>query len=142
MSELFNTAHSEVQIYQLISNIYKIVFNFKIALKSARDVVVSRLTTVSNSKLIFENFSNFIYQICFEILIYCDSTNRTILISIELAHFLFVSVLHIHFSQLLSVVSFSYSFSLSSTITFIGVTISSILHLQRFDIRSSFCLFL
>ena len=97
VSELFNAVHSKVQIYQLISKIYKIIFNFKIVLKSAKDVVVSRFTTVFDLRLIFQNFLNLIHQICFEILIYCDSMNRTILINIELAHFFLVSVLRVHF---------------------------------------------
>ena len=54
-------------------------------------------------------------------------TNKAISISIELAHLLFMSVLCIYFSQLSSVVSSSHLFSLSSTITFIDVTIFFIL---------------
>ena len=96
-------------------------------MKSAKDVVVSRFTAVFNSRLTFQNFSNLIYQICFEILIYCDSTKRTISISIELAHFLFVSVLRAHFSQLSSIALFSYSTFLSSIIIFVDVTSSFIL---------------
>ena len=92
MNELLNAAHSEIQTYQLISKIYKIIFNFKIVLKSVRDVVASRLTIVFNLKLVFQNFSNSIHQICFEILIFCDLMNRIILISIEFTHLLFMSV--------------------------------------------------
>ena len=50
MSELFNAAHSEVQTHQFILKIYKIVSNFKIVRKLTRDVVVSRLTTVFDSR--------------------------------------------------------------------------------------------
>ena len=53
VNELFNAAHSEVQTYQLISKTCKIVFNFKIVRKSAKDVAASRFTTVFDSKLIF-----------------------------------------------------------------------------------------
>ena len=82
-----------------------------------------RFTAFFNSRLIFKSFSNLVHQICFEVLIYCDSTNKTISISIELAHLLLVFVLHVHFFQLLSIASFFHLFSLSSTITFIDVTI-------------------
>ena len=78
VKELFNIAYSKVQIYQLTSKIGKIVFNFKIVLKSARDVAVLRLTTVFDSRLTFQNFLNFVHQIRFEILIYCDSANSNI----------------------------------------------------------------
>ena len=124
VNELFNAAHSEVQTHPFISKIYKIIFNFKIVLKSARNVVASKFTKVFDSRLIFQNFLNFIHQVCFEILIYCDLTNKMILISIELAHLLFMSVLRVHFSQMLSVVLFSHSFSSSSIIMFIDVIIS------------------
>ena len=107
--------------------IYKVVFNFKIALKSVRNVVTSRFIAVFNSKSIFRNFLNFLYQICFEILIYCDSTNKVISVSIELAHLLLVFILHAHFSQLSLIASFSHLFSLTSTIMFIEVTIFFIL---------------
>ena len=127
MNELFNAAYSEVQIHQFISKTYKIVFNFKIVLKSARDIVVLKFTTVFNSKLIFQEFSNLIHQICFEILIYCDSANRTISVSIELAHFLLVFVLRAHFSQLLLIASSFHLFSSSSIVTCIDVTIFFIL---------------
>ena len=53
MNELFNAAHLKVQIHQFISKTCKIVFNFKITRKSARNVVVSRFTTVFNTRLIF-----------------------------------------------------------------------------------------
>ena len=53
MNELFNAAHSKVQIHQFISKIYKIVFNFKIIRNSIKDVVVLRLTAVFNSRLLF-----------------------------------------------------------------------------------------
>ena len=108
VSELFNAA--EVRIYQFISKIYKIVFNFKIARKLTKDVVVSRLTIVFDSRLIFHNFSNFVYQICFEILIYCDLMNRTISINIELTHLLCVFVLRAHVSPMSSIVLFSFKF--------------------------------
>ena len=58
MNELYNAAHSKVQTYQLISKIYKFIFNFKIVLKSAKDVAVSRFITIFDSKLIFQDFSN------------------------------------------------------------------------------------
>ena len=61
VNELFNVAYSEIQTHQLISTIYKVVFNFKIVLKSARDVVASRLTAIFNSRLIFQNFSNLVH---------------------------------------------------------------------------------
>ena len=98
MNELFNAVHSEVQTHQFISKIYKVVSNFKIVLKSVRNVAASRLTAVFDSKLIFQDFSNLVDQVCFEILIYCDSTNRTISVNIELVHLLCVSVLRVHFS--------------------------------------------
>ena len=104
VNELFNTAHSEVQTHQFISKTCKIVFNSKIVRKLIKDVVVSRFTAVFDSRLIFQNFSNFAHQICFKILIYCDSTNKAILISIELAHLFFVSVLRAHISQMLLIV--------------------------------------
>ena len=126
MSELFNIAHSEVQTHQFISKIYKIVFNFKIALKLIKNVAVSKFTAIFDSKLIFQNFSNLAHQICFEILIYYDSTNKAISVSIELTHFLFVSVLRAHFFQILSIASFSHSSSSSLIIIFIDVIISFI----------------
>ena len=127
MSELFNAAYSEVQTYQFISKIYKIVFNFKIVLKSTKNVAASKLTAIFDSRLIFPNFLNFIHQICFEILIYYDSMNRTISINIELTYFLFVSILRAHFSQMSSITSFSHSSFSSLTIIFIDATISFIL---------------
>ena len=127
MNELFNVTYSEVQTYQFPSKIYKIVLNFKIVLKSVKDVIVSRFTALCNSRLVFQKFSNFVYQICFEILIYCDSTNKTILININLAHFFFVSISHVHFSQLSLIALFSHSFSSLLTIIFIDVIISLIL---------------
>ena len=53
VSELFNIAHSKVQTHQFISKVYKIVFNFKIVLKLMKDVAVSRITAVFDSKFIF-----------------------------------------------------------------------------------------
>ena len=53
VNELFNAAHSEVQTYQLILKIYKVVFNFEIVLKSAKDIATSKLTTIFISRLIF-----------------------------------------------------------------------------------------
>ena len=53
VSELFNAAYSKVQIHQLTLKIYKIVFNFKIARKSIKDVTASRFTAVFDSKLTF-----------------------------------------------------------------------------------------
>ena len=123
VSKLFNVAHSEVQTHQFTSKIYNVVFNFKIVLKLIRDIVVSRLTTIFDSRLIFQDFSNLVHQIYFEILIYYDLTNKVISINIELAHLLFVFVLRAHFFQMLSIVSFFYSFSSSSTIMFIDMTI-------------------
>ena len=123
VNELFNAAHSKVQIHQHISKTYKVVFNFKTALKSTRNVIALRFTTILNSRLIFQNFSKLIHQICFEILIYYNLTNKAISISIEFTHLLFVSVLRAHFFQLSSVISFSHLFSLSLTILFIDVTI-------------------
>ena len=123
MSELFNAAHSKIQTHQFILKIYKIVFNFKIVRKSVRNVVVLRLTTVFDLKSIFQDFSNLVHQICFEILIYYDLTNKTISISIELAYFLFLFVLRAHVFQMLLIASFSHSFSLLLTIIFIDVTI-------------------
>ena len=54
---------------------------------------------------------------------YCNSTNKTISINIELAYFFSVSVLRIYFSQLSLITLFFHLFSLSSTVTFIDVTI-------------------
>ena len=108
VNELFNAAHSKVQIHQFISKTCKVVFNFKIVRKSTRDVVALRFTTVFNSRLIFQDFSNLVYQICFEILIYCNLTNKTISVSIELAHLLSVSVLRTHIFQMSSIVLFSF----------------------------------
>ena len=105
INELFNAVHSEVQTYQLTLKIYKIVFNFKIALKSTRNVAVLKNTAVFDSRLIFQNFLNFVHQICFEVLIYCNSTNKTISVNIELAHLLFLSVLHAHVFQMSSIAS-------------------------------------
>ena len=53
MNELFNAAHLKVQTYQLISKICKIVSNFKIVRKSARNVTVLKFTAVFDSRLIF-----------------------------------------------------------------------------------------
>ena len=53
VNKLFNAAHSKVQTYQFISKIYKIVFNFKIVLKSTRDVAALKFTVVFDSRLIF-----------------------------------------------------------------------------------------
>ena len=53
VSELFNATHSEIQTYQFTSNIYKVIFNFKIVLKLIRDVVVLKFTTIFDSRLIF-----------------------------------------------------------------------------------------
>ena len=126
VNELFNAVYSEVQIHQFISKIYKIVFNFKIVLKLTKDVAASRLTTIFDSRLIFQDFSNLVHQICFEVLIYYNSTNKIILISIELAHLFFVSVLRVYFFQLLSIISSSHSIFSSLTVMFIDVIISSI----------------
>ena len=123
VSELFNAAHSKVQTHQFTSKIYKIVFNFKIVLKSTKDVAASRFTAVFDSRLIFQNFLNFVYQICFEILIYCDSTNKAISINIKFTHFLSVSVLRAHCFQLSSIALLFHSSLSSSTIMFIDVTI-------------------
>ena len=105
MNELFNAAHSKVQIHQFISKTCKVVSNFKIVRKSTRDVAASRFTTLFNLRLIFQNFSNLVYQICFEILSYCDLTNKTISVNIELAHLLLMFVLYIHVSQMSLIVS-------------------------------------
>ena len=105
VNELFNTAHSKVQIHQFILKIYKVVLNFKIALKSTKDIVVSRFITVFDSRLIFQNFLNLVHQICFEILIYCDSTNKAKLINIEFTYLLLVSVLRAYISQMSSTAS-------------------------------------
>ena len=126
VNELFNAAHSEIQIHRLTSKIYKIVFNFQIVLKSARDVTVSRFITIFNSKLTFQDFSNLVHQIDFGVLTYCDLTNKTILINIELAHLLSVFILRAQLSQLSSIALFSHSSFLLLTVTFIDVTISFI----------------
>ena len=123
INELFNAAHSEVQTHQFISKTYKIVFNFKIVLKSAKDVAASRFIAVFDLKLIFQDFLNLIHQICFGILICCSLPNKTISVNIELAHLLLVSVLRVHFFQLSSTALFSHLFSSSSAVTFIDVTI-------------------
>ena len=123
VNELFNTAHSKIQTYQFTSKTYNVVFNFKIVLILTRDVAASRLTAIFNSRLIFQNFLNFVHQICFEFLIYYDSTNKAISINIELAYFLFVFVLCAHFFQLLLIALFFHLFLSSSTITFLDVTI-------------------
>ena len=60
-------------------------------------------------------------------LIYYDSTNKTISINIELAHLLLVSDLNAHFSQLSVITSFFHSSFLSSIIIFIDGTIFFIL---------------
>ena len=123
MNELFNTTHSKGQTYQFTLKIYKILFNFKTVLKSIRDVATSKLRAIFHSRLIFQNFLNLVHQICFEILIYYDSTNKAILINIELTHLLFVFVLRVYFFQLSLIALFSYSFSLLSIIIFVDVTI-------------------
>ena len=110
MSELFNTAHSEIQTHQFISKTYKVVFNFKIVRKSTRDVAASRFTAVFNSKFIFQDFLNLVHQIYFKILIYYDLTNKTISINIELTHLLSMSVLRVHVFQMSSIVSFFLEF--------------------------------
>ena len=61
ISKLFNAAHVKVQIYQFTLKIYKNVFNFKIVLKSVRDVAALKITAIFDSRLIFQNFSNFVY---------------------------------------------------------------------------------
>ena len=127
INELFNAAHSKIQTHQFILKIYKIIFNFKIVLKLTKDVVVSKFTTVSDSRLIFQDFLNFARQICFEVLIHCDSMNRAISINIKLAYFLLVSVLRTHFFQMSLIASFFYSFFSSLIIIFIDVTIFFIL---------------
>ena len=53
--------------------------------------------------------------------------NKAISVNIKFTHLLFMSVLHVHFSQLISIASFSHSFSLSLIIMFIDVIISFIL---------------
>ena len=110
MNELFNAVHSEIQTHQFISKIYKIVSNFKIVLKLTRNAAASRFITIFDSRLTFQSFSNLVHQICFEILIYCDSTNKAISVNIELAHLLLVSILHIHIFQMLSIASSSFKF--------------------------------
>ena len=98
VNELFNATHSEVQTHQFISKTYKIIFNFKTVRKLKRDVAILRFTAIFNSRLIFQNFLKFIYQICFEILRYFNSTNKIISVNIELAHLFFVSILRAHVS--------------------------------------------
>ena len=137
VNELFNAAHSEVQTHQFILKIYKIVFNFKIVLKSIRDAVVSRFITIFDSKLIFQNFSNLAYQICFEILIYYDSINKAISVSIEFAHFfscLFCVLISLkcHWLYYFLIHFFHRQQSRLSTWRFLVF-----LCLQRFDIRFS-----
>ena len=110
VNELFNAAYSEIQIYLFILKTWKIVSNFKIVRKLTKDVTASKFTAVFDSRLIFQNFLNFIHQICFEILIYYDSTNKAILINIEFTHLLFVSVLHAHVFSMLLIASFSLEF--------------------------------
>ena len=110
VNKLFNVIRSEIQTHQFISKIYKIVFNFKIVRKLTRDVTASKLTAVFDSRLIFQNFPNFVHQICFGVLIYYDSMNKIISISIELAHLPFVSVLRVHVSQMLLIVSSFFKF--------------------------------
>ena len=53
MNELFNATHSEVQTHQFTLKIYKVVSNFKIVLKSIKDVAVSRFITTFDPRLIF-----------------------------------------------------------------------------------------
>ena len=123
VNELFNAVYSKVQTHQLTSKTFKIIFNFKIVLKSARDVAASKFTTTFDLRLIFQNLLNLIHQIYFEILIYYDSTNKMILINIEFAHLLSVSILYAHFFQLLLIALFSHLFYLLSIIMFIDMTI-------------------
>ena len=92
-------------------------------MKSAKDVAVLKLIAIFDSRLIFQHFLNLVYQICFEILIYYNSINKIISISIKLAHFLLMFVLRVHFFQLLSIALSFHSFSLSLTIIFIHMTI-------------------
>ena len=106
VNKLFNVAHSKIQTHQLTSKIYQIVSSFKIVLKLIRDVVISRFIAAFDPSLIFQNFSNLVHQICFEVLIYYDSTNKAILINIEPTYLLFVFVLRAHFFQLLLIASF------------------------------------
>ena len=102
-------------------------------MKSTRNVAASTFTAIFDPKLIFQDFSNLVYQICFKVSIYCDSMNRAMSISIELAHLLFVFVLRAHFFQMSSIASFFHSFSLSLTIMFINVTTSFILTFATFQ---------
>ena len=64
---------------------------------------------------------------------YCDSINKTLLINIELAKLLILSVLHAHFFQMSSIISFFYLFISSSTISFTRDAISFTFAFLTFD---------
>ena len=128
MSELFNAAHLEIQTHQLTSKIYKIVFIFKIVRKSARNVAALKLTTIFDSRLIFQGFSNLVHQICFEILIYYDSTNKAISISIEFTYFfsyLFCVLMSLRCHRSFRFLLNFFKFISSSTVIFIGTDVFS-----------------
>ena len=119
VSQLFNAAHRKIQTYEFIFKIYQGVFNFKFVLKTIRNETIIKLCVVFDSKIVVEDFSNFFLQLCFDVLMYCDSINKALSISIELAKLLILSVLYVHFFQMSSIVSFSHLFTSSSTVSFI-----------------------
>ena len=61
---------------------------------------------VFNLKIVVKDFLNFFLQLCFDVLMYCDSINKTLLINIELTKLFILFILHVHFSQMSSIVSF------------------------------------
>ena len=57
-------------------------------------------------------------QLCFDVLIYCDSINKALLINIKFAKLLVLFVLHAHFSQMSSIILFFHLFISLSAVSF------------------------
>ena len=133
VNQLFNAAHREIQTHELIFKIYQDVFNFKFILKAVKNEIIVKLRAVFDSRIVVKDFSNFFLQLCFDILMYCDSINRTLSINIELAKLLTLFVLHAHFSQMSSIVLSFHLFISSSTISLIRDAISFTSAFSTFD---------
>ena len=88
-------------------------------MKTVKNKIIIKFHVVFNSKIIVKDFLNLFLQLCFDVLMYCDSINKVLLINIELAKLFTLFVLHVHFSQMSSIVLFFHLFILSFIISLI-----------------------
>ena len=102
-------------------------------MKAVRNETIVKFRVAFDSRIVVEDFSNFFLQLCFDVLIYCDSINKVLLINIELAKLLILFVLHAHFSQMSSIILFFHLFISSSTVSFIRDAISSTFAFSTFN---------